>query len=230
MSKVVIQGNNSGTGTFTVTAPNSNNSREITLPDISGTLVSTDSNGNVGIGTSLPDQKLSISEAEAYSYPINLRTTATDGGYSESGLQFIPSGTSIPSYIIFSNQMDCRVFLNGAGRFSFASNGQLSAVVPGGTTLYPSFTARAWVNFNGTGTVAIRASGNVSSITDLGVGYYRVTFATAMPDVNYCFMGTSATIGATAAYSSQTTYGEVYINDLSSTAVDNDNVNVAVFR
>lgn len=45
---------------------------------------------------------------------------------------------------------------------------------------------RAWVNFNGTGTVAIRASFNVSSITDNGVGDYTVNFATAMADANYC--------------------------------------------
>jgi hypothetical protein len=44
---------------------------------------------------------------------------------------------------------------------------------------------RAWVNFNGTGTVAIRASFNVSSITDNGTGDYTVNFTTAMPDVNY---------------------------------------------
>ncbi len=49
----------------------------------------------------------------------------------------------------------------------------------------PVFAARAWVNFNGTGTVAIRASGNVSSITDNGVGDYTVNFTTAMDDVNY---------------------------------------------
>jgi hypothetical protein len=49
----------------------------------------------------------------------------------------------------------------------------------------PSYTCRAWVNFNGTGTVAIRASGNVSSITDNGVGDYTVNFTTAMPDANY---------------------------------------------
>jgi hypothetical protein len=45
------------------------------------------------------------------------------------------------------------------------------------------------VNFNGTGTVAIRASGNVSSITDNGTGSYTVNFATAMPDANYAFSG-----------------------------------------
>jgi len=51
---------------------------------------------------------------------------------------------------------------------------------------------RAWVNFNGTGTVAIRASFNVSSITDNGVGNYTVNFTTAMPDVNYCVVATTS--------------------------------------
>jgi hypothetical protein len=49
----------------------------------------------------------------------------------------------------------------------------------------PSYSARAWVNFNGTGTPAIRASGNVSSITDNGTGDYTVNFTTAMSDANY---------------------------------------------
>ena len=49
----------------------------------------------------------------------------------------------------------------------------------------PMFACRAWVNFNGTGTVAIRASGNVSSITDNGVGDYTVNFITAMQDADY---------------------------------------------
>jgi hypothetical protein len=54
-----------------------------------------------------------------------------------------------------------------------------------------AYGCRAWVNFNGTGTVAIRASGNVSSITDGGVGDYTVNFTTAMPDANYCVQLTS---------------------------------------
>ena len=49
----------------------------------------------------------------------------------------------------------------------------------------PMFACRAWVNFNGTGTPTIRASGNVSSITDNGVGNYTINFTTAMPDSNY---------------------------------------------
>jgi hypothetical protein len=49
----------------------------------------------------------------------------------------------------------------------------------------PMYAARAWVNFNGTGTPSIRAGGNVSSITDNGPGDYTVNFATAMQDDNY---------------------------------------------
>lgn len=49
----------------------------------------------------------------------------------------------------------------------------------------PSYAARAWVNFNGVGTVTINASGNVSSITDNGTGDYTVNFSTAMPNTNY---------------------------------------------
>jgi hypothetical protein len=51
-------------------------------------------------------------------------------------------------------------------------------------------SAKAWVNFNGTGTVAIRASFNVSSITDNGTGDYTVNFTTALPDASYaCVLG-----------------------------------------
>lgn len=48
-----------------------------------------------------------------------------------------------------------------------------------------NFSCRAFVNFNGTGTVATRASGNVTNITDNGTGDYTVNFTTAMTDANY---------------------------------------------
>jgi hypothetical protein len=51
---------------------------------------------------------------------------------------------------------------------------------------------RAWVNFNGVGTVSVRGSGNVSSITDNGgTGNYTVNFSTGMPDANYSVAGTA---------------------------------------
>ena len=66
-----------------------------------------------------------------------------------------------------------------------------AAAFEGQSGAAPVFAARAWVNFNGTGTVAIRASGNVSSITDNGVGDYTVNFTTALPDANYSLVSAS---------------------------------------
>ena len=58
---------------------------------------------------------------------------------------------------------------------------------------------RAWVNFNGTGTVAIRASYNISSITDNGTGWFKANFATNMPDINYVVVGSSRPDNASGA-------------------------------
>ena len=60
---------------------------------------------------------------------------------------------------------------------------------------------RAWVNFNGTGTVAIRASFNVSSITDNGTGDYTVNFTNALADANYSYcVSASMYYGVSNAY------------------------------
>ena len=100
----------------------------------------------------------------------------------------------------------------------------------------PSYSARAWVNFNGTGTVAIRASGNVSSITDVSTGIYVVNLTTAMSDANYCIttnttqnFGTTASIADicfTGAQASSNFYIFSY-ND--NTATDFQGIYAAVF-
>jgi hypothetical protein len=105
----------------------------------------------------------------------------------------------------------------------------------------PVYACRAWVNFNGTGTVAIRASGNVSSITDNGTGVYTVNFTTAMPDVNYCAVATGqrSTTGTAAIGigDTPTTSGIQFRCATSSSGnlrgvdvVDYEIVSVAVFR
>ena len=100
----------------------------------------------------------------------------------------------------------------------------------------PVFACRAWVNFNGTGTVAIRASGNVSSITDNGTGDYTVNFTTAMPDANYATFALQGTTGgglvAKIFDSSTPTASAVQINTISTsfTSIDVAYVNVAIFR
>jgi hypothetical protein len=55
----------------------------------------------------------------------------------------------------------------------------------------PLYACRAWVSFNGQGTVAILGSGNVSSITDNGTGNYTINFTTALPDANYAIVGSA---------------------------------------
>jgi hypothetical protein len=65
-----------------------------------------------------------------------------------------------------------------------AGNLTVTGSITGGS-ISTSNSLRAWVNFNGTGTVAIRASFNVTSITDNGTGDYTVNFTNAMTDANY---------------------------------------------
>lgn len=98
----------------------------------------------------------------------------------------------------------------------------------------PIYACRAWVNFNGTGTVAIRASGNVSSITDNGVGDYTVNFTTAMPDVNYCVsLATKGTGIAEEHVSPIHTTSQLNVacfNTSTGALADSDTVSVSILR
>ena len=74
------------------------------------------------------------------------------------------------------------------GNFDFVQAGQKEFTSDGANWISMRNTSReakAWVNFNGTGTVAIRSAENVTSITDNGTGDYTVNFTNALPDVNY---------------------------------------------
>lgn len=104
----------------------------------------------------------------------------------------------------------------------------------------PIYACRAWVRFDGTGTVAINASGNVSSITDNGAGDYTINFTTAMQDANYAAIGTCNwdSVGGSAVDQN------VKADDHTTTSVrirttgkvnstyfaDNSEVSVAIFR
>jgi hypothetical protein len=90
---------------------------------------------------------------------------------------------------IFFSAADTIDFAEGGaavGQFDSSANFKFNS---GYGSVATAYGCRAWVNFNGTGTVAIRGSGNVTSITDGGVGTYTVNFTTAMPDANYSFVG-----------------------------------------
>jgi hypothetical protein len=125
-------------------------------------------------------------------------------GFSEGGTecarfnadaQFVAAaGTASLPVITTTGDVNTGIFFPGADRIGFAEGGvQVGEFDASGNFLMNSgygsaavaYGCRAWVNFDGTGTPAIRASGNVSSITDNGTGSYTVNFTTAMPDANY---------------------------------------------
>lgn len=109
-----------------------------------------------------------------------------------------------------------------SGNLSFNSGYGSSAVAYG---------CRAWINFNGTGTPAIRASGNISSITDRGTGNYDINFTNAMPDANYSSQGTRSYRGVTNFEGNTTTYARVYCAEVDAPYLfDPEFVYVAIFR
>ena len=107
----------------------------------------------------------------------------------------------------------------------------------GAATLTGQFAAKAWVNFNGTSTVSIRDSGNVSSITDNGTGDYNVNFSNSFPDSNYA---TQATAGQSRFHYAIGNYAgggitsrtRIAINEVFGDQVQDDDseVQVAIFR
>ena len=119
-----------------------------------------------------------------------LRTTA--------GNNTTPTGTDHPYQIGLDAELNVRFDDNAIGAFDNGVGSRLTlnrygggvAIGSSGATLEPTgsapmYACRAWVNFDGTGTVRIRASGNVSSITDNGTGDYFVNFTTDMEVANY---------------------------------------------
>ena len=110
-----------------------------------------------------------------------------------------------------------------------------NATVPVDTVV--NGTAKAWVNFNGTGTVAIRRAFNVASITDNGTGDYTVNLTTAMSDANYAATSMSDRANANAILfhldgNTKTTSALQLRNQRSddNSAVDSRQSFVAIFR
>lgn len=100
------------------------------------------------------------------------------------------------------------------------------------------YAARAWVNFNGAGTPAIRAAVNVSSITDNGLGRYTVNLTTAMPDANYAVVLVGTQIDASTNQTTQilggglfsSTQFQMLTQSSNGVALDSGTVCAVVFR
>jgi len=144
--------------------------------------------GNVGIGTSSPgsfDSSWNRLVVGAGSGDVG--QTIYAGSASTATIAFADGTTGAQQYaglIRYLHASDAMTYwTNGAERARIDSSGNFQ-FNSGYGSVATAYGCRAWVNFNGTSTVAIRASGNVTSITDNGTGDYTVNFTTAMPDAN----------------------------------------------
>jgi hypothetical protein len=162
-------------------------------------------------------------------------STATTGAVTLAGTLAVANGgtgTATPAIVAGTNVTVSGSFPNQTIN---APNPPALSTASGSA---PSYSARAWVNFNGTGTVAIRASGNVSSITDNGVGDYTINFTTAMADINYALAGSASNNTALAnggaitipAVLTASSAGFIVIDNNSDTKVDSSYVAVNIFR
>jgi hypothetical protein len=144
------------------------------------TAVTIDTSQNVGIGTTSPARKLEVNGVS--SSGTNMQITSTSGG---AGIKMVPPSGSTweiqaqttDFFSAYNRTLDSYGLRIDSSSNLLFNSGYGSAAV--------AYGCRAWVNFNGTGTVAIRASGNVTSITDNGVGQYTVNLTNSMPDANY---------------------------------------------
>lgn len=128
----------------------------------------------------------------------------------------------------------------GGGSGAIADGSVTAAKLNGGQSgSAPAYACRAWANFNGTGTVAIRTSGNVSSITDDGVGLWTINFTTAMQDANYSAVvqydhqsSGNRSIGLTSTYSASSfqVSSEDKTGTFGSGRSDSSTISIAVFR
>jgi hypothetical protein len=172
----------------------------ITTADASGVLqlqtggttaVTVDASQNVGIGTASPSSALEVARGAGGAAYLSLRGNNNSianeliVGQGSDGSAFVYQRAN--SAIQFGTNNTTRMIIDANGLLQFNSGYGSAATAYG---------CRAWVNFNGTGTVAIRASGNVTSITDNGTGDYTLNFTTAMPDVNYAWSGNASGTGA----------------------------------
>ena len=166
------------------------------------------------------------------------------GASSVGAVRFGDSGDNDIGGVLYdhsNNDLTLKVNATDAAKIDSSANLQFNSGFGSLTTVYG---CRAWVRFDGTGTIAIAASGGVSSLTDDGTGSYDVNFTNNMPDVNFAAIVSPGAVISTAAkqfYKTAATapdnVGKVRINnrevdvdDNGFVQADNNCIMVSVFR
>ena len=225
--------------------------------------VAIDSSGNVGIGTASPNGVLELNESSSVAATTKAQTGYPNLIIKDSSGSFADERGGAISFegVYGALAKIAGVKANGASSGSFRDFGELRFYVHGDAnednyaalleamridssgnlqfnsgygSVATAYGCRAWVNFNGTSTVAIRDSGNVSSITDNAVGSYNINFASNMPDDDYAVTGVTQVYTSLGTSSVDTNYSvntvRVFTSNTSDSLVDNFYVMVAVVR
>lgn len=183
-----VQGTDTNTGIFFPAADT------IAFAEGGTEVMRLDASGNLGVGTQAPNFNAvtgtvcHINNNNVAGWSLSHYTNGTTGAGASDGL--IVGLTSDGSNAYIYNYEAAAIYFGTSGveRARITSGGDFG-FNSGYGSVAVAYGCRAWVNFNGTGTVAIRASGNVSSITDNDVGDYTINFTNAMPDTNYSVSG-----------------------------------------
>jgi len=213
----------SGAGDVSLTGTQTLSNKTLTSPVLTTPALGTPSSGNLTNCT----------------FPATIATTTQVNLKADTAS---PTFTGVPAAPTASNgtnttQLATTAFVNAEIVSDIGvANSALVKTALNASGSAPIYACRAWVNFNGTGTIVIRGSGNVSSITDNAVGTYTINFTTAMPDINYAVTATGSRPVATnydgivQAYPIDASSVQIKCSNGAAALEDFDRIFLAIFR